>query len=327
MLLFLCLMMGACRSNRSEAPVGKLKVVATVGMIYDAVRVIGRDSVEVTAIMGPGVDPHIYKATPGDLEKLSSAHLILYNGLFLEGKMGEVLEQQSRLKAVRAIAEAVEKSQLLAHPKYEDALDPHIWFDVQLWKRAVAEISQALQEEDIRNHYFYQANTATYLKKLDSLDKWVRDTIEVIEPQHRVLVTAHDAFGYFGRAYGIEVRAVQGLSTQADFGLRDITDLVEFVVERGVPSVFVETSVSERSVRAIVEGAEARGHHLRIGGSLYSDAMGAFGTEEGTYIGMFRANVRTIVHGLTWSAPKKRAPLQVQPLSSDFVDTTRSDEQ
>ena len=292
----------ACQPPKRGAPVGKLKVVATVSMIYDAVRVIGGDSVTATALMGPGVDPHVYKATQGDLKKLAEADLILYNGLFLEGKMGEILEKQSRIKAVRAVAESVPKDRLLLHPQYENAPDPHIWFDVQLWKQAVEEISLALQAEDTRNEAFYQENTIAYLRQLDSLDAWVRDTLRYIEQPYRVLVTAHDAFGYFGKAYGLEVRGVQGISTQADFGLRDISDLVQFVVERQIPAIFMETSVSDKALRAIIEGAAAQGHRVGIGGKLYSDAMGAFGTEEGTYVGMFRANVRTIVKAL---APKE----------------------
>ena len=295
-VISLCLF--SCQSAKKTAPVSKLRVVATTSMIYDAVFSIAADSVEATALMGPGVDPHLYKATQGDLKKLSQADLILYNGLFLEGKMGEVLKKQARLKSVVAVAEAIPKDLLRAHLQYKDAYDPHVWFDVRLWKQAVQAISSALQEQDARNKSFYTSNTLAHLRQLDSLDTWVRDTINSIPPKQRVLITAHDAFGYFGRAYGVEVMGLQGISTQAEFGLRDISQLVQYATERNIGAVFVETSVSEKALRAVVEGAAARGHTLRIGGSLYSDAMGAFGTVEGTYVGMFRANVRTIVTAL-----------------------------
>ena len=296
-LLSLCLL--SCQSSKKTAPVNKLQVVATTSMIYDAVYVIAGDSVEATALMGPGVDPHLYKATQGDLKKLSHADLILYNGLFLEGKMGDVLKKQSRLKAVVAVAEAIPKSQLRSHPQYKDAHDPHVWFDVQLWKQVVEVVSLALQKEDARNKSFYKSNTLKYIEQLDNLDKWVRDTINQISSTQRVLITAHDAFGYFGKAYGMEVIGLQGISTQAEFGLRDISNLVQYAVERKIRAVFVETSVPEKALRAVVEGAAAQGHTLRIGGSLYSDAMGAFGTIEGTYVGMVKANVRTIVKALS----------------------------
>ncbi len=288
----------ACQHTKKKAPIGKLQVVATTGMIYDAVRCIAQDSVQATALMGPGVDPHLYKATQGDLGKLNNADIIFYNGIFLEGKMGDILEKQARLKAVYAVAEHIPKKDLRAHPHYENTYDPHIWFDVQLWQQAVQVISHALQEKDPRNQEFYIVNTSRYLSQLDSLHAWIKDTIPVIPIAQRVLITAHDAFGYFGRAYQIEVLGLQGISTVAEFGLRDISKLVNYAVERQVPAVFVETSVSDKALQAVLEGAQAKGHTLRIGGSLYSDAMGAFGTKEGTYIGMVQANVRTIVQAL-----------------------------
>ena len=296
-LFLLC--MSGCGGAKEPAPSGKLSVVATTGMIYDAVRIIGRDSVQATALMGPGVDPHLYKATHGDLEKLKNANLVLYNGLFLEGKMAEVLAEQARIKVVCAVAERIPKEQLRAHPHYENVYDPHVWFDVKLWKQAVQVVGEALQKQDARNSAFYAKNTQTYLLELDELDGWVRDTLQNIKSEHRRLITAHDAFGYFGQAYGIEVRGLQGLSTVAEFGLRDVAELVQYAVEHRIPAVFIETSVSDKALRAVLEGANAKGHNLRIGGSLYSDAMGAFGTPDGTYIGMVRANVRTIVRALT----------------------------
>lgn len=308
----LCLFCSACQFSKQAVPMGKLRVVATTGMIYDAVRMIAGDSVEATALMGPGVDPHLYKATQRDLEKLRNADLILYNGLFLEGKMGDVLQKQAHVKAVYAVAEAIPKEQLRAHPQYKDAYDPHIWFDIQLWKQAVQAVSEALQEHDARNAYVYKTQATHYMEHLDNLEAWVRDTLAIIPEPQRVLITSHDAFGYFGKAYGLKVRGLQGISTQAEFGLRDVSDMVQYVVEHRIPAVFIETSVSGKALQAVVEGANARGHALRIGGSLYSDAIGAFGTKEGTYAGMFRANVRTMVRAL---AEKKQPSSSFQGLT------------
>jgi manganese/zinc/iron transport system substrate-binding protein len=267
-------------------------------MIADAVLNIAGDSLDVEALMGPGVDPHLYKATQGDLKKLSQADLVFYNGLLLEGKMGEVLEKLARIKPVVALGSSIDTSLLLASPLYKDAFDPHIWFDVSLWKQAVQKVSHSLQEFDPSNAEYYQRNTIRYLGQLDSLHRQVQQQIALIPQEQRVLITAHDAFEYFGRAYNIEVRGLQGISTVSEFGLKDITDLVQFIIDRKIKAVFVETSISERSINAVVEGCRQKGHEIQIGGSLYSDAMGASGTPEGTYIGMVNANIVTITMAL-----------------------------
>ncbi len=275
-----------------------LQVVATTGMIADAAKIIGGDSLKVEAIMGPGVDPHLYKATQGDLKKFTNADLVLYNGLLLEGKMGEVLSKLGRIKPVIPVAEAIDTSFLLGSPIYKDAYDPHVWFDVKLWKSVVNEINRALQEFDPNHAIYYERNAQAYLDQLDSLNTAVTHRINEIPEAQRVLITAHDAFEYFGRAYDIEVRGLQGLSTVSEFGLKDITDLVEFIIQRNIKAVFVETSISQRSIQAVVEGCRKRGHEVVIGGSLYSDAMGAAGTPAGSYIGMVDANVNTITEAL-----------------------------
>ncbi len=267
-------------------------------MIYDAVLNIAGDSVEVQALMGPGVDPHLYKATQGDLQKLTNAHLIMYNGLLLEGKMGEVLSKLGRIKPVVAVAEVLDTANLLGSPIYDNAFDPHIWFDVSLWKQVVDEISRTLQEHDPGRADYYQQNTDRYQTQLDILHQTVTEEIAAIPASQRVLITAHDAFEYFGRAYGIEVRGLQGLSTLSEPGLKDVTDLVNFIITRNIKAVFIETSISERSINAVVEGCRQKGHDVEIGGSLYSDAMGDYGTNEGTYLGMVKANVLTITGAL-----------------------------
>ena len=292
-LFFFC-----CTPEKKSAPRGKLRVLATTGMIYDSVREIAHDSVEATALMGPGIDPHVYKASEGDIRKLQSADLILYNGLFLEGKMGEILQRLSKSKHVIAVAESIPKSLLRAHPTYVNAYDPHVWFDVQKWRSVVKTVSAALSRLDPRNARLYKRNAQRYDEELVSLDGWIRKSLDTLPSDTRILITAHDAFGYFGEAYAMEVRGLQGISTQAEFGLRDITEVVDFIVEKKIKAVFVESSVSDKALKAVVAGCQSKGHSVRIGGKLYSDAMGAFGTEEGTYIGMVKANVRTIVQGL-----------------------------
>lgn len=298
MLLVVILALGGCTSNQKSTVGGKLKVVTTTGMIYDAVRNVAGDYVDVTALMGPGVDPHLYKATQGDLQKLTDANVILYNGLHLEGKMGEVFENLSRTKAVFAVSANIPDSLLRTVPGFENTHDPHIWFDVALWKEAVKTISRTLQEQDTLHKDIYQKNTISYLSKLDSLHETVKQRISSIPFQQRVLITAHDAFGYFGDAYSIEVRGLQGISTMSEFGVRDVSDLVTFIVDRKIKAIFVETSVSHKSIEAVIESCKEKGWNVNIGGSLYSDAMGEAGTSAGTYIGMVDANVTTIVNAL-----------------------------
>lgn len=276
----------------------KIRIVATTGMIGDAVANIAGEHADVVTLMGPGVDPHLYKATHGDLERLSAADVIFYNGLHLEGKMGEVFDKLGRLKPVVAVAGNIPEDMLRKVPGFQGAYDPHIWFDVKLWQRAVAGISQFLQEYDSAHRDEYRQRSDAYLSRLDSLHTAVGKYVEEIPAPQRVLITAHDAFGYFGDAYNIEVRGLQGISTLSEFGLRDVTDLVNFIIARKVKAIFVETSVSGKSIEAVMEGCRKKGWQVNIGGSLFSDAMGSAGTPQGHYIGMVDANVRTIVESL-----------------------------
>lgn len=289
----------ACGGNKDQpTEKGKLKIVTTTGMIKDAVEHVVGDKAEVVALMGPGVDPHLYKATQGDLEKLTSADVIFYNGLHLEGKMGEVFEKLGRLKPVIAVAGNISESKLRTIPGFDNTHDPHIWFDVKLWEEAVKAITSFMIDYDSASKQLYQANSDRYLKQMDSLHTSVKEQLQQIPEQQRVLITAHDAFGYFGDAYGIEVRGLQGISTVSEFGLKDVTDLVNFIMSRKIKAIFVETSVSQKSINAVVEGCNQKGWQVKIGGSLYSDAMGAAGTPEGNYLGMVSANVNTIVTAL-----------------------------
>lgn len=296
--------LGACSGPVQDAAGGvrdetePLTVTATTGMIADAARIVGGEHAEVTALMGPGVDPHLYKATQSDLAKLTEADLIFYNGLHLEGRMADVLvTMASRVKTVQA-TESIPEEKLRTPPEFDGHFDPHVWFDVSLWRYAVERILQAYVEADPVHEAAYRSNAAAYLETLDELDVYARERFESIPAENRVLITAHDAFGYLGAAYGIEVHGLQGISTAAEYGLQDVTALVDMIVAKNVRAVFVESSVSPRSIEALVEGAQARGHELRIGGELFSDALGAEGTPEGTYEGMVRHNVDTIAEAL-----------------------------
>ncbi|MGV3539503.1 MAG: metal ABC transporter solute-binding protein, Zn/Mn family [Rufibacter sp.] len=277
---------------------GKLYIVTTTGILQDAVANVAGERAVVEALMGPGVDPHLYKAALGDLQKLREADIIIYNGLHLEGKMGEVLEKLSRQKTVWSAAEALPEHNLLKTPDFTDSHDPHVWFDVQLWSQMVEGISQRLQKHDSANTQLYQRNTQVYRQKLDSLHLWTAEQIATIPPAQRVIITAHDAFGYFGRAYKIEVRGLQGISTVSEFGLQDVSGLVNFIVDRKVKAVFVETSISQKAIEAVLEGARQKGHQVKLGGSLYSDALGKANGPAGTYIGMVKTNVNTVVGAL-----------------------------
>jgi manganese/zinc/iron transport system substrate-binding protein len=277
---------------------GRLQVVATTGMIGDAVRQIAGDSVDVVALMGPGVDPHLYKATKGDLDRLQSADVIFYNGLFLEAKMAEILERMAGTRQVYAIGEVLDHDSLLYPDNVGGHPDPHIWFDLKLWSQAVAEVGAELQKADPTQAEWYRTRTKQYVAAILAEDDSVKAAIATIPPEDRVLVTAHDAFHYFGRRYGIEVKGLQGISTVTEAGLHDVTSLVDELVARKIKAVFVESSVSPKAIEAVVGGCRSRGHEVIIGGELFSDAMGPAGTPEGTYLGMVRHNVNTIVSAL-----------------------------
>lgn len=275
-----------------------LRVVSTIGMITDIVKNVGGPRVEVTGMMGPGVDPHLYKPTPKDVQRLGSAHLIFYNGLHLESKMGDILAKMSGDTLAVAVTDDVERSLLLTPPEYEGLYDPHLWFDVKLWMQAVVKVRDALSEFDADNTVLYWSNAERYLAKLTELDAYVKSQVARVPSQQRVLVTAHDAFNYFGKAYGFEVRGLQGISTATEAGIADVQELATFIAERRIPAIFVESSVSSRSLEAVKAAVKSKGFDVEIGGELFSDAMGADGTPEGTYIGMVRHNIDTIVHAL-----------------------------
>lgn len=273
-------------------------VVATTGQIADAIKEISGDHLQVSALMGPGVDPHLYKATQSDLSKLDKAEVIFYNGLHLEGQMLDIFEQMAKDKTVLAVGETLDEKQLLASDTDAMLHDPHIWFDIELWKGVVKAISTQLQEEYPEFKADFQTNEAAYLKKLDDLQSYAEKRVNEIPQQQRILVTAHDAFNYFGRSQGFEVRGLQGLSTDSEYGVKDVQEMVDFLVENKIKALFIESSVSDKAMKAVIEGAKEKGHDIVIGGELFSDAMGAEGTTEGTYIGMYQHNIDTIVDAL-----------------------------
>jgi len=298
--LIIAASLAGCGGKTQETGDKKTNIVTTTGMIADAIENIAGDKATVTALMGPGVDPHLYKASQGDLTKLRGADIIFYNGLHLEGKMQEIFDQLSKEKPVFAISASIDENKLrnVAQVSGISAHDPHIWFDVMMWSACVEEIGKKLSETDPTNAAFYKENTRIYLEKLKKLDEDVRNKISSIPPENRILITSHDAFGYYGRAYGIEVKGLQGISTAAEFGLKDITDMVNMIIALKVKAVFVESSVSEKSINAVREGCKKKGHELKSGGTLFSDAMGAKNTPEGNYIGMVQHNTNIIYEAL-----------------------------
>lgn len=277
---------------------GSLRVVATTGLVADLVLAVGGPHVEVTALMGAGVDPHLYRARAGDVERLGRADVVFYSGLHLEAKLGEVLEQLGARRRTVAVTSAIDRGKLLAPPEFAGAFDPHVWFDVALWAEALAPIRAALAEADSAHAEEYAANEQAYRSRLTSLHAWVLQRAAEVPEAQRAIITAHDAFNYFGRAYGFEVRGLQGISTVTEAGTGDVQALAAFVAERRIPAMFVESSVPRRSIEAVQAAVQARGFSVAIGGQLFSDALGDPGTPAGTYEGMVRHNVDTIVDAL-----------------------------
>jgi manganese/zinc/iron transport system substrate-binding protein len=275
----------------------QLTIVTTTSMIADAVRNIVQDCAQVYQLMGPGVDPHMYRARESDVHKLADADIIFYNGLHLEGKMGQVLEGMYYFTKTAAAANGIDKS-LLRLVDFEDMYDPHIWFDVSLWIKAVRFIQKNIMECDIENAQTYKNNGDEYIKKLEDLHIYIQTQMSTIPIERRILITAHDAFGYFGRAYGLEVVGLQGLSTDADISTKDIQQLSDYIVEKKVRAIFVESSIPQRSIVAVQNAVAARGWNVAIGDELYSDALGTPGTQAESYYGMVKYNVDVIINSL-----------------------------
>jgi len=281
---------------------GRQRVVATTGYVADLVKNIGGQHVAVQALMGPGVDPHLYAPTPGDVRALTSADAVFYNGLHLEGRMAEMLGRLAKRRPVYAVTEALVQehtAMLRKAPGSENTFDPHVWFDVSLWAHGIDLVADRLAAIDPAHADEYRRNAASYRAKLAELHQWTKGQLAAIAKEQRVLVTAHDAFGYFGTAYDVEVHGLQGISTMDEADVRSVNALVDLLVGRKIRAVFVESSVPPRNVQALIQASAARGHDVALGGELFSDAMGAEGTPEGTYVGVVQHNVHTIVKALS----------------------------
>ena len=292
---------GPVATSENTGSIGERQIiaVATTGMIADTVQQVGGERVQVIALMGPGVDPHLYQASEGDVTRMASADIIFYNGLHLEAAMTEGFERMhGRIQTV-AVTHTIDQTTLLSPPEFEGAYDPHVWFDIQKWSKVVEAIRDSLIALDSAHTTTYQQNAERYLNELSQLDAYIKEQAQRVPPEQRVLITAHDAFNYFGKAYGFEVRGLQGISTATEAGTADVQALADFIAERQIRAIFVESSVPCRTIEAVQAAVRSRGFEVKIGGELFSDAMGQPGTPEGTYIGMLRHNIDTIVNALT----------------------------
>jgi manganese/zinc/iron transport system substrate-binding protein len=292
-------------SGGSRTDAGGVQAVATVGMVADLVRNVGGPHVEVVQLMGAGVDPHLYKATRDDVQTIMRGDVVFYSGLMLEGKMADTLVKIARDKPVYAVTQLIDEQFLLEPSEFAGHYDPHVWMDVSAWSQCVDAVAGALSEFDPAHAADYRANARIYRTELERLHDYAKQVIATIPADQRVLITSHDAFNYFGRAYGMEVQGVQGISTESEAGLQRINELVDLIAGKKVRAVFVESSVSRKSIEAIIRGAAARGHEVIIGGELYSDAMGPEGAYEGTYVGMIDHNATLIARALAGEAPEK----------------------
>ncbi|MBY0527769.1 MAG: zinc ABC transporter substrate-binding protein [Gemmataceae bacterium] len=296
--------LGGCASNDRSTDLSgrKIRVVTTTGMITDMVSRVGGDRLEVKGLMGAGVDPHLYKPSASDLEAMTGSDAIFFNGLHLEGKMADVFEGMSKKKRTVAVTKLLDPEKELrpAQPGFESTHDPHVWFDVRIWAKCVDAVRDALVEMDPKHAETYRTNARKYVDELTELDKYVRAQADKVPKDKRVLITSHDAFYYFGHAYGFEVKAVQGISTAAEASPKDVDELANFVTHRKVPVVFIESSVNPGTIEAVKAAVKKKGNgfEVHIGGELFSDALGDAGTPEGTYIGMVRHNIDTIVGAL-----------------------------
>ena len=295
--IFSLLILFSCKTEPKIK--NKLNVVCTTSQITDLVRQIGKDKIDLKGLMGPGVDPHLYKASEGDIHKFYAADLIFYNGLHLEGKLEDLLEKMSKQGSEAiAVTKDLNPSDLISSDDFASHFDPHVWFDINHWKSIAKLVSKTLEERDVMNAPFYKKNTEDYLNKLNALQLSISKTLNQLPEDQRILVTAHDAFAYLGKAYNFNVVSLQGLSTVAEAGVKDVQNLANFIINNKVKAIFVESSVPERTIKALQKAVTSKGHDVAIGGTLYSDALGDTNSPEGTYIGMYEYNMKTIISAL-----------------------------
>lgn len=289
----------SCRIEEEETErIGPLHIVATTGIIEDCLSEIVGDKAEVSAIMGPGTDPHIYKPTPNDVEMLDEADVIVANGFHLEGKMADMLKKYGQEKPVIFVSDGIDEKKVLKSADADDAVDPHIWFDTDLWLDGMWHVARELGKIDTASKEQFEENFEAFEDQVKEVDNWSKSMLDSIPENKRTLITSHDAFSYFGRKYAVEVKGIQGISTLSEVGLKEISDMVDFVVENQIPSIFIETSTSDKTARSILDGCKAKKYQVAIAGPLYSDALGEPDSDAGTYLGMLKANVTAIVQGL-----------------------------
>ena len=297
-ILMLTLLVTGCGAPKVEDN-GKYNVVTTTTLIGDLTKQLGGEYVNVQELMGPGVDPHLYKASAGDVTLMQKANMVIYNGLHLEGKMGEIFENiRGTDKLIIAVSDNIDESNFIDFVTVPGSYDPHIWFDVNLWEEAAKEVARGLKELDADHSKEYDANLEKYLNELEELDSYVKERTAELPESDRVLITAHDAFSYFGKAYGFEVMGLQGISTDSEAGTSDVRELANYIVQNQIKAIFVESSVPRKSIEALQEAVKAQGFEVEIGGELYSDSTGDAGSDAETYIGTFKANIDTIVNAL-----------------------------
>lgn len=296
--IVLILLAFAFGCNNAPENNGKLKVVTTTTMLTDLVSEIGGEHVSLQGLMGAGVDPHLYKASEGDVSKLYEADIIFYSGLHLEGKLVDIFEKMEGKKNTVSLGDKLPKNELIPSEYFASNYDPHVWFNIQFFKQFAQIVTDELSKADPANAESFSENNKNYQEKLDALESEVKANIATLPPEKRILVTAHDAFNYFGKAYGFNVVGLQGISTATEAGVKDVQNLSEFIIQYNIKAIFVESSVPRRTIEALQQAVLSKNHQVEIGGSLYSDALGDPGTEEGTYIGMFKYNVNTIVNAL-----------------------------
>lgn len=308
-LIALISLVASAPSRAASAPVVEVKpyrIVCTTGMVSDVVRAVAGDRAEVVGLLGEGVDPHLYKPTRTDIAALMGADVIFYNGLLLEGKMTDSLIRAATSgRKVYAVTELLDEGDLLEPDEFEGQYDPHVWMDPIAWAKTIDVVREKLSAHDPEGKQAYDANAEAYRAKVREIAEYAERVLATVPQERRVLITAHDAFNYFGRRFGFEVVGIQGISTESEAGVRHVESLVAMIVSRRINAVFVESTVADRHVRALIAGAKARGHDVVIGGELFSDAMGRPGTYEGTYIGMIDHNVTTIARALGGEAPRR----------------------
>lgn len=289
----------ACGNDNVIQDNGKYNVVATTTLVGDLVKQIGGDYVNIESLMGPGVDPHLYKASAGDVTRMQSADMIVYSGLHLEGKMGDIFDNlRASEKLIVSATDNIDEDELLDFITSPGSFDPHVWFDVKLWEEAAKNVEKGLSKLDKDNKDNYEKNLENYLEKLDDLEDYIEERISEIPKEKRILITAHDAFQYFGKAYDFKVKGLQGISTDAEAGTSDVRKLAELIVEKQIKAIFVESSVPRKNIEALQEAVKSKGFEVEIGGELYSDSTGDAGSDAETYIGTFKANIDTIVDAL-----------------------------